>query len=91
MGLVDVRRILRAQPHHSTRNFILRTATLQRYAVLQSINASLATAASVDVDVGEAGRHSIHVTAFGGKNVSIAAIERRAVRVECTHIDTSQG
>ena len=87
----DVRGILRAQPHHSTRNFILRTATLQRYAVLQSINATVFAAASMNVGVGEAGRHSVDVTAFGGENVSIAAFERHTVRVERTQIDTGQG
>ena len=91
MGARDVRRILRAQPHHSTRNFIRRTATLHRYAVLQSINATVLAAASVNVGVGGAGRHSVHANAVGGKNVSIAALERRTVRVERTHIDTSQG
>ena len=91
MGPRDVRRILRAQPHHSTRNFIRRTATLHRYAVLQSINATVFAAASVNVGVGEARRHSVHANAFGGENVSIAAFERRTVRVERTQIDTSQG
>ena len=89
MGPRDVRRILRAQPHHSTRNLIRRTATLHRYAVLQSINATVYAAASVNVGVGEAGRHSVHANAFGAENVSIAAFERRTVRVERTQIDTS--
>ena len=91
MGPRDVRRILRAQAHHSTRNFFRRTATLQRFAVLQSINATVFAAASVNVGVSGAGRHSFHANAFGGENVSIAAFERRTVRVERTHIDASQG
>ena len=68
MGSRDVGRILREQPNHSTRNFIRRIATLQRYAVLQSINATVFAAASVNVDVGETGRHSVHANAFGGNN-----------------------
>ena len=67
MGSRDVRRILRARPHHSTRNFIRRTAALHRYAVLQSINATVFAAASVNVGVGEAGRHSVHANAFGSE------------------------
>ena len=91
MAPSDVRRILRAQPRHSARNFIRRTATLHRYAVLQSINATVFAAVSVNVGVGEARRHSVHANAFGGEKVPIAAFERRTVRVERTHIDTSQG
>ena len=48
-------------------------------------------AASVNVGVGGAGRHSVHANAFGGENVSIAAFERHTVRVDRTQIDTSQG
>ena len=91
MGPRDVSRVLRAKPRHSTRHLIRRTATLHRYAVLQSINATVFAAASVHVDVGEAGRHSVHANAFGGEKVSIAAFERRTVRVERSQIDTSQG
>ena len=91
MGPHDVRRILRAQPHPCKRNLFRRTATLHRYAVLQSINATVFAAASVNVDVGETGRHSVLANAFGGEHVSIAAFERRTVRVERTHIDASQG
>ena len=87
----DVRRMLRAQPHHNTRNFIRRTATLLRYAVLRSINAAVFAAASVNVGAGEAGRHSVRANTFGGKNVSIAAFDRHTVSVERTQIDTSQG
>ena len=71
----DVRRILRAQPRHSTRHLIRKTATLQRCAVLQSINATVFAAASVNVDVGVAGRHNVYAKAFGGENLSIAAFE----------------
>ena len=91
MGSRGVRRILLAQPRHSTSNLFRRTATLHRYAVLRSINATVFAVASVNVDVGEAGRHSVHANAFGGEKVSIAAFERRTVRVERTQIDTSQG
>ena len=77
----DVRRILRAQPHHGARNLFRRAATQSRYAVLQSINAAVFAAASVNADVGEAGRHSVYANAFGGENVSIAAFERRTVSV----------
>ena len=89
MGPRDVRRILRAQPHHSTRNLFHRTATLLRTLSCDQSNAAVFAAASVNVDVGEAGRHSVHANAFGGENVSIAAFERRTVRVERTQIDTS--
>ena len=91
MGSRDVSRTLRAQPHHSTRNLIRKTAALHRYAVPQSINATVFAAASVNVGVGEAGRLCVHANTFGGENVSIAAFERRTLRVERTHIDTSQG
>ena len=85
----DVRRILRQQPHNRARSFMRRTSTLHQYAVLQSSKATVFAAASVNVDVGEARRHSVHAIAVGSENVSIAAFERRTVRVERTHIDTS--